>query len=294
MFRIGEFSRFSRVSVKMLRHYDELGLLTPARVDPFTNYRYYSADQLPRLHRIVALKDLGFRLDEIGLLLDGELSVEQLLGMLKLRQGELRQQMREAAAQLAQTEARLRQVERAWAAPQYDVVLRSIEPQLMAGIRQEVSNGGQTVTALFEELEAYVARHGSRAPLPPLMLYHDMEFLEQAEDVEVMVPVQGLLPGNGRVKTRELEGQGQVACLVHSGRYEGLAEAFSVMLNWIEANDFVVAGPTREVYLRFGADQDDYTLPDVYLADSDDDFVTELQVPVRDARDTELFDGRLT
>ena len=63
MFRIGEFSRFSRVSVKMLRHYDELGLLTPAHVDPQSNYRYYSADQLPRLHRIVALKDLGFRLE---------------------------------------------------------------------------------------------------------------------------------------------------------------------------------------------------------------------------------------
>lgn len=294
MFRIGEFSRFSRVSVKMLRHYDELGLLTPARVDPFTNYRYYSADQLPRLHRIVALKDLGFRLDEIGVLLDGELSVEQLLGMLKLRQGELRQQMREMAAQLVQTEARLRQVERAWAAPRYDVVLRSIEPQLMAGIRQEVSDGGQTVTALFEELEAYVARHGARAPLPPLMLYHDMEFLEQVEDVEVMVPIHGALTGNGRIETRELPAQAQMACLVHTGRYEGLAEAFSVMLNWIEANDFVVTGPTREVYLRFGADQDDYTLPDVYLADNDDDFVTELQVPVRDVRDSTLFDGRLT
>lgn len=294
MFRIGEFSRFSRVSVKMLRHYDELGLLTPARVDPYTNYRYYSADQLPRLHRIVALKDLGFRLDEIGVLLDGELSVEQLLGMLKLRRGELREQMRATAAQLAQTEARLRQVERAHAAPRYDVVLRSIEPQLMAGIRQAVDDGSETVTAMFEEIEAYVAQHGARSPLPPLMLYHDTEFLEQAEDVEVMVPVQGPLPGNGRVEIRELPGEEHMACLVHTGRYEGLAEAFTVLLNWIEANEFNIVGPTREVYLRFGAAQEDYTLPDVYLTEDDDEFVTELQVPVRDARDEQGFDGSLS
>lgn len=77
MFRIGEFSRSSRVTVKMLRHYGELGLLTLARVDPYTNYRYYSADQLPRLHRIVALKDLGFRLDEIGGAAGGRTSLQR-------------------------------------------------------------------------------------------------------------------------------------------------------------------------------------------------------------------------
>jgi DNA-binding transcriptional MerR regulator len=103
MFRIGEFSRFSRVSVKMLRHYDELGLLPPARVDAQTNYRYYSADQLPRLHRIVALKDLGFSLEQIGVMLDGDPSTEQLTGMLKLRRAELQKQVRDARLQLAQT-----------------------------------------------------------------------------------------------------------------------------------------------------------------------------------------------
>lgn len=59
MFKIGEFSKLSQVSVKALRYYDELGLLKPASVDRFTAYRYYSADQRPRLNRILALKDLG-------------------------------------------------------------------------------------------------------------------------------------------------------------------------------------------------------------------------------------------
>src|SRR5262245_4188558 len=66
MFRIGEFARFTRVSVKMLRHYDEVGLFQPAQVDPDTGYRYYTVDQLPRLNRIILLRDLGFGLDQIA------------------------------------------------------------------------------------------------------------------------------------------------------------------------------------------------------------------------------------
>ena len=73
MFSIGEFAKHGRVSVRMLRHYDAIGLLPPARVDPFTGYRSYQADQLSRLNRIVALRDLGFGLDQIA-----ELVTEQI------------------------------------------------------------------------------------------------------------------------------------------------------------------------------------------------------------------------
>ncbi len=73
MFKIGEFSKLSQVTVKTLRYYDEIGLLKPAEVDRFTSYRYYSVDQLPRLNRILALKDLGLSLDQVAHLLDGNL-----------------------------------------------------------------------------------------------------------------------------------------------------------------------------------------------------------------------------
>ena len=95
MIRIGDFSKLSRVSVKTLRFYDEMGLLRPVEVDRFTGYRYYEFDQLPRLHRILALKDLGFSLEEIGRLLEGDLTAEQMRGMLKLRQAEIRQRVEE-------------------------------------------------------------------------------------------------------------------------------------------------------------------------------------------------------
>lgn len=280
MFKIGEFSRFSRVSVKMLRHYDELGLLTPAWVDPDTGYRYYSADQLPRLNRIISLKDLGFRLEQIGIMLGEELSTEQIRGMLKLRRAELEQQIQEMAAQLAQVQTHLVQIEQAEAMPLYDVVLRAVAPQSVATIRQPVHIDDAIVAALFEELETYVAQYKARAPLPPLMLYHDAEFPEQGEDIEVMVPVQKKLPVNSRIAIRELPGHNTMACLVHTGRYDGLPRAFSVLLHWIERNGYIVVGPTRELYVRFGADQKAYTLPDIYVTENAAEFVTELQIPV--------------
>lgn len=280
MFRIGEFSRFSRVSVKMLRHYDELGLLKPARVDPFSGYRYYSADQLPQLNRIVALKDLGFRLEQIAKLMHEDLSLDQLHGMLKLRRAELEQQMQLTAAQLAQVEARLGMLERAGKPPRYEVVLRGVPAQQVAGIRQPGSASDAAVAALFEQLETYVARFQARAPLPPLLIYHDAEFPEQGEDLEMLVPVDKPLPANERIAVRELAGHNLVACLIHTGGYEDLPEALGVLLGWIERNRFRIAGATREVYLRFGADQRGYVLPEAYVTSAASEFVTELQIPV--------------
>lgn len=280
MFKIGEFSRFSRVSVKMLRYYDELGLFKPARVDPDTGYRYYSAGQLPRLNRLVALKDLGFRLEQIDLLLDEDLTTEQLRGMLKLRRAELEVQMHEMAEQLKQVDARLIQLEQGESGTQA-VVLRAVTTLMVAAIRQPVNEEDASIALLFEELEAYVAQYWARAPLPPLVLYHNAEFSEQGEDCEVMVPVLKPLPTNARVAIRELPGFDSMACLIHTGRYEDLPQAFSVLLGWIEHNGYTIAGPTRELYLRFGADQAAYRLPEAYLTENAADFVTELQIPVK-------------
>src|SRR5262245_3397796 len=89
MFTIGDFARHGRVSIRMLRHYDAIGLLTPARVDPFTGYRGYEAAQLSRLNRIVALKDLGFTLDQVATIIDDKVGADELRGMLRLRQADL-------------------------------------------------------------------------------------------------------------------------------------------------------------------------------------------------------------
>lgn len=104
MLKIGDFSKFSRVSIKTLRYYDEIGLLKPAEVDRFTGYRYYSVDQLSRLNRIMGLKDLGLSLEEINQLLADNPSAEKVIELLRAK--------REAAiARLYEEEARIRRVE---------------------------------------------------------------------------------------------------------------------------------------------------------------------------------------
>jgi DNA-binding transcriptional MerR regulator len=120
VFRIGEFARFTRVSVKMLRHYDQLGLLPAARVDPATGYRYYDTAQLPRLNRILLLRELGFRLEEIGRLLEEEAD-EVYAG----RERELRETVRHTQAQLRAVAAR-RELLRGGALPPADVVVRPV------------------------------------------------------------------------------------------------------------------------------------------------------------------------
>jgi DNA-binding transcriptional MerR regulator len=98
MLSIGDFARLGRVSVRMLRHYDAIGLLCPAAVDPVSGYRFYQADQLRRLNRVIALKDLGFTLQQVRSILDDKVDVAELRGMLRLRRAQLEAQMLSDAA----------------------------------------------------------------------------------------------------------------------------------------------------------------------------------------------------
>jgi DNA-binding transcriptional MerR regulator len=122
MFKIDDFAKFSRVSVCMLRHYDALGLLPPARVGPFTDYRYFRADQLPRLNRILARKDLVFTLEQIGGLLDRAVSAEEMRGMLGLRRAALQSELDDDLARLGQIESRIQQIESEQAPPAHEKV----------------------------------------------------------------------------------------------------------------------------------------------------------------------------
>ncbi len=157
MIRIGDFSKLSRVSIKTLRHYDEMGLLKPIEVDRFTGYRYYEFDQLAQLYRILALKDLGFSLEEIGRFLDSDLSVEQMRGMLKLRQAEIRQQVEEEVARLARVELWLREIEQEDSMSKYDVVIKKIEPINVASVRGVVPTPPDQRT-LWDELLGYLIK----------------------------------------------------------------------------------------------------------------------------------------
>jgi DNA-binding transcriptional MerR regulator len=268
MFKIGEFSRLSRVSVRMLRHYDHLGLLTPSQTDSFTGYRYYSAEQLPRLNRIIALRDLGFSLEQIAGMLDEDLSTDQLLGMLKLKRAEVEGQMQLEQQKLARLEVRIRQITESPKHGTYDVILRDIEPELAATYR-EVAADDDRIQQIFDIVEVYVSHFDqARADKPPFTIYYDDEYREKDMDTEVAVPLRYAIPENESIRVRQMPRLASVACVVHVGAYSEIYQAYNSLLAWIEANDYQMVGPIREVYLRYGADGLDY------------EYVTELQLSV--------------
>lgn len=278
MFRIGEFSRFSRVSVKMLRHYDEIGLLPPDTIDAATGYRYYTADQLPRLNQIILLKDLGFSLEAIANLLDADLAPEEIQGVLKLRHIEVQRQLDAERQRLAHLDAALAHLDETAALPQTPILLRTLSPQLMLTLRRQVTE--EEISTLFDLVEATAALSHKRAPTSPLLIYHDAEFSDRLLDVEAAVPITEEFARVEPCAIRWMDG-GEMACILYTGDYaaaDGLIQRYPA---WLETHGYEAAGPLRECYLRFGADGPGYALPAAWLAETPAAYVTELQLPVR-------------
>jgi DNA-binding transcriptional MerR regulator len=134
-------------------------------VDPLTGYRFYGHEQLPRLNRILALRELGFTLEQVGGMLEDGITPDQLRGMFRLRQAELVQQLDQGRERLARIEARLRQIEQEGKMPEYEIVLKDVETQLVASVRDRLGSYRE-IGRLFGELFGYLGRRGRRLPLP--------------------------------------------------------------------------------------------------------------------------------
>jgi len=276
MLKIGDFSKLSLVSAKALRYYDERGLLKPARVDPSTGYRFYSASQLTRLNRILALKDLGLDLTQIAQLLDQEPTPDQIRGMLRLKQVELHQQLAEGQAQLVRIEAWLQAFEQEATMPAYDVVLKKVAPLRAAQARgiapkMEQPELGITLGRLFGEVMGTITQQGATVVGPGITLYYDNEYREQDIDVGACLAFTGDLRESEQVKIVELPAVETMASVIHHGSFKTMHQAYHAILTWIEANGYRVIGPNRELNLEFE------------LGGDESKFVTEIQFPVEKA-----------
>ena len=258
MYKIGEFSRLSQVSVRMLRHYDKLGLLTPSEIDHWTGYRYYTIDQLPRLNRILALNGMGFTLQQVSdLLIDPEtLSAERMRGMLMVRQAELEQELQDKRMQIASVEARLRQIELEDDPLPYEVIVKSVEKLPVASVRQlvpTIDQVGYYCDRLYERLYGSLAKMQIEPLAPEVTLYHADEFTETDLDVEMAVAVEAEAveenPRDEYIRFGWLPAADEVATLAFEGLYEEIPAAILTLLGWVGAQEFALAGPLREVHL---------------------------------------------
>jgi effector-binding domain-containing protein len=265
--QIGDFSKLSMVSVKALRYYDEIGLLKPARVDPYTGYRQYSATQLPRLNRIIGLKKLGLSLDEVAKLLRDDVPAASILDLLHTKQLEIKARLGEEAERLTRVEEWLKETEKEGKMPDFQIVIKKIKSQKVLSIRRTIPTY-KNISELFNTIGPYIGQVHAPVKGAPFAIYHDHEFKDSDVDVEVAFPLWKEVKASGEFKSYELPGYDQVATLVFKGPFEGISAPYNALMKWVETNGYHIAGPNREVYLSDPAK----TKPE--------DYVTEIQMPV--------------
>lgn len=254
MFRIGEFSQIARVSGRLLRYYDSIGLLRPQRIDPETGYRYYSAGQLERLNRILALKDLGLSLDQVARMLDDKVSAAEIRGMLALKKAELERSLAEEAARLRHIESRLTQIEQQGSLGDYDVVVKSAPAMPVLSTRAVYPTFDEVLAALRDIAHAVRTQVAAAARENMVVVAH-CDFDDEDLDLEIGVtlsravnrPVR--LPSGAQLSLAELPASDTLATIVRTGPLYQSHLAFGKLGVWMEANSYEIAGPCREVFL---------------------------------------------
>jgi DNA-binding transcriptional MerR regulator len=257
----------------MLRHYDAIGLLTPAHVDPATGYRSYQAAQLTELNRIVALKDLGFTLEQVRAMLAEQVGVEQVRDMLALRRADLEAAVAASTQRLAQVEARLQAIELDGRLPAHEVVVKHLPAVRMAELSTSAGSfHPDDIGPVVQPLCAELGRRLATAEVTPVGRLTCYYIKVEAPGGDAAVAVHAAVPiatGHGPVRNGlsivDLPA-GDHATLVHRGPIQAVLPAWQALARWIDTHGRHSGGPARELYLDCPAD------PALW--------VTELQEPV--------------
>jgi DNA-binding transcriptional MerR regulator len=244
MLTIGAFSRMSHVSIKALRFYDQIGLLKPTHVEAESGYRYYAASLLPRLNRILFLKELGFSLDEIRLLLKGDLSPASVCRMLRQRLRGSEERIQHEQRRLAQVQTLLAQLECSGRFPDYEVTIKQVAPRWVASMRSPLDSYADAED-LFVELDACLGRRGMTPQHGAI--WHACNGQGQQIDCEALAFLHEPLAASTRVQVYELPAA-SVASVIHQGSDETCSQAHLAARSWIESQGHTIAGPNRELY----------------------------------------------
>jgi DNA-binding transcriptional MerR regulator len=272
MFSIGEFSRIARVSKRLLRYYDEIGLFTPVRIDSSSGYRYYGSNQIVELNRIIALKEMGLSLEEIQKATKDNISEKELRLLLVIKKSEMERSVDEQLGSIKRIQSRINSF--SGHAPKYEVITKDIEAMEYLNFQGEFPNveaGKQAVSALIKSVGPAAGEIGR------------ILFIVQTDGFES----EGIKTKLGYVLKTKLTknysvtiGSSQVplaiehvpsvelaATIVFKGSMDEAHAAYSAIGLWIEDNDYCIAGKWRDLFLE--------------RPQSFDDVILEIQVPIK-------------
>ena len=247
--------------MRTLRHYDEVGLLRPASVDPATGYRSYAATQLRQLNRILVLKDLGFTLVEITRIVEAGITNDELVGMLRLRRAEAERNAEAEQRRLTRVAARIHLLT---GAPHMNdtetaIVIKALDATRVA-VTSEVAEGfdtdfGPIFSRLYPRLFAALDREGITPAGPTYGLYDEREDGQIDVIAGVVISPTANIDSD-EVTTRDLPAADRAATLVHQGPMATIADSYGLLERWMEATGEQPVGFSREVYLDCPDDQE--------------------------------------
>lgn len=268
MFRIGEFSKLTQVTIRMLRYYDEAGLLKPEQIDPWTGYRMYSVEQIPFLNKIVYLRDSGFNVAEIAAALDSgndSFVVEQL----DKKHREIEKLIQTEKEKLKKIELAKKELLSSRNEMHYNVSIKSIPEYQVLSLRRIISTY-YAEGDLWKELSSFAAHNQVAVLNNTFSIYHDKEYKEQDVDVELCVPVKKIGENIGEFIYRIIEPVPIMACTMVYGEFSNIARAYLAFAEWLQKNSqYQMIGKDRQIVHRGPWNESD---PKKYLV--------EIQIPL--------------
>ena len=273
MFKIGEFSKLARVSARMLRHYDKCGLFCPAKTDHDTGYRLYSAEQMPLLRRIVELRDMGFGIDEIENILPQYDNAEYMRRAIGEKHKQITATIEDGQGKLVRI-ATMSKKFKEGSGMVYEVELRELPAVRVLSLRETIPSY-QDEGTLWEKMGKFIAHKEIACNMNGYSIYHDDDYKEANIDMEIALPIDAngdcaSLDNDEGFAYKELPALPTAATIRFSGSYENYYQAMEKLALWMEQNRYELAGNIRG-----------HVLEGAHSQSNPDNFLTELQVPVR-------------
>ncbi|MCR1953862.1 MerR family transcriptional regulator [Clostridioides mangenotii] len=272
MFKIGEFSKLTQVSIRMLRYYDEMDVFKPLKVDESTGYRMYSVDQIPKLQKVILLRDMKFNIDEIKYALD---NWDQTYIIDKLNQ-----KKQDIQIHIIEEQGRVNRIDRAVdnilnnnLHVNYNIVFKQIPSYSILSLREVIPNYF-CEGLLWKKMYDFVLRENIEVINKPehnIAIYHDEEYKDEGVDVEIGVVVKKRGLNLERFIYRETEAIDLMACSMVYGAYENIAPAFQSFAYWLSRNEeYKMLGKSRQICHKGPHNEMDI-----------DKYLTEIQIPVK-------------
>lgn len=275
MYKIGTFSKINKITIKALRYYDETGLLKPEFVDDSTGYRYYTSSQLPRLHKIMALRNIGFSIEEIKEILNVEMKEEtagtEIEFIFEKRRKVLESYIASSKEQLSQINHYLRDMKEDFTMT-YQVLVKELPEVTVFYKRTHVDSYDdyfQLIPSIGNEIAKANPNLKCAEPEYCFIIYHDGEYRERDIDIEFCEAVTDFGIETDTIHFKKVDRVPEAACVFHKGPYKEIRNAYSALFKWIEENDYIVCDNPRESYID-----------GIWNKESEAGWLTEVQVPI--------------